>query len=455
MATWPQPLAVCQSLGKACATQFSGLYYFVPMNKIRKIWSTLGPGFLYAGAAIGVSHLVQSTKAGAQYGFTLLGIVIISNVLKYPFFEAGPRYAAATGENLIQGYQRIGKWAVWMFTMLTASTAFIIQAAVTIVTAALFSNLIGIDFTGLQASAILLAICGSILFVGQYKWLDTLIKWVVVLLTVATIIAFFKAQTVQTEISLWPSWVSSESAFVFLFALMGWMPAPVDIAAWHSIWTVEKQRESGSESPKTNLDRLKEALRDFHIGYWGTAVLAMIFLSLGALVLYANGVAFNPPSGAEFSKGFIQIYTDTLGSWTYPIIAFAAFAAMFSTTITVLDGAPRVADELVPALQGKQNNQQKLVYRITVVVIALGALLLIGMYAGKSAFGTLIKIATITSFVTAPLLGFLNFKLAFSDHMPQEARPSQVNKIVSIIGLVFLGSFALVYSLYVVGLVSF
>jgi len=417
------------------------------MNKIRKIWSTLGPGFLYAGAAVGVSHLVQSTKAGAQFGFTLLGVVILSNILKYPFFEAGPRYAAATGENLIQGYQRIGKWAVWMFTILTASTAFIIQAAVTIVTAALFSNLIGIEFTGLEASAILLAVCGTILFVGQYKWLDSIIKWVVILLSIASVIAFFRAQTINTDVSLWPEWVTTGTSFVFLFALMGWMPAPIDIAAWHSIWTVEKKQSQGGKLS------LKDALRDFHIGYWGTAVLAMVFLSLGALVLFANGVDIAGASGAVFSKKFISIYTETLGKWTYPVIAFAAFATMFSTTITVLDGAPRVANQLVPTLQGKPNADHKLVYRITIIVVALGALFLIWQYAGKEAFGTLIKIATITSFITAPLLGFLNFKLVFSRHMPDEAKPGMLNKVVGIVGLVFLGSFSVIYVLWLTGVI--
>jgi Mn2+/Fe2+ NRAMP family transporter len=54
----------------------------------------LGPGLLYAGAAVGVSHLVQSTRAGAQFGFALVAVVIISNILKYPFFQVGPRYSA-------------------------------------------------------------------------------------------------------------------------------------------------------------------------------------------------------------------------------------------------------------------------------------------------------------------------------------------------------------------------
>lgn len=419
------------------------------MSGIQKIWKTLGPGFLYAGAAVGVSHLVQSTKAGAQYGFTLLVVVIISNILKYPFFEAGPRYAAATGESLIQGYRKIGNWAVWLFSILTTSTAFIIQAAVTIVTAALFANLMGWDLSGLAASAILLVVCGTLLFVGQYKWLDSIIKWVVILLSIASIIAFFRAHSVETTRHLWPEWTFTASSFVFLFALMGWMPAPIDISAWHSIWTVEKKQSQGG------ILSLKEALRDFHIGYWGTAVLATIFLSLGALVLYANNVALDTPSGAEFSKKFISIYTETLGQWTYPIIAFAAFATMFSTTITVLDGAPRVADQLIPTLQGKANTGSKTVYRVTIIVVALGALLLIGQFAGKAVFGQLIKVATITSFLTAPVLGFLNYKLITSRHMPEEAKPGKSTRIIAIIGLVFLSSFAILYLLFLLGYIQF
>ena len=61
----------------------------------------LGPGLLFAGAAIGVSHLVQSTKAGAEFGFGLIWALILSNIFKYPFFLYGPKYAAATGESLL------------------------------------------------------------------------------------------------------------------------------------------------------------------------------------------------------------------------------------------------------------------------------------------------------------------------------------------------------------------
>ena len=36
------------------------------------LWKAIGPGLIWAGAAIGVSHLVQSTRAGADYGFQFI-----------------------------------------------------------------------------------------------------------------------------------------------------------------------------------------------------------------------------------------------------------------------------------------------------------------------------------------------------------------------------------------------
>ena len=36
---------------------------------------SIGPGLLYPGAAVGVSHLVQSTRAGAKYGLIMILVV--------------------------------------------------------------------------------------------------------------------------------------------------------------------------------------------------------------------------------------------------------------------------------------------------------------------------------------------------------------------------------------------
>lgn len=103
----------------------------------RSFWKALGPGVLFAGVAIGVSHLVQSTRAGAGYGLSLVGIVVLANVLKLPAFRAGPAYAAATGTSLLEAYRRQGLPALLLYALVTVGVMFTVLAAVTLVTAGL------------------------------------------------------------------------------------------------------------------------------------------------------------------------------------------------------------------------------------------------------------------------------------------------------------------------------
>ena len=72
---------------------------------MKQVIQKLGPGLLFAGAAIGVSHLVQSTRSGADFGFGLLWALLLIHLVKYPFFQYGPRYASATGESLLEGWR--------------------------------------------------------------------------------------------------------------------------------------------------------------------------------------------------------------------------------------------------------------------------------------------------------------------------------------------------------------
>ena len=78
-----------------------------PQLRCIAFFNRLGPGFLLAATSIGASHLVMSPKAGSLFGWQLLWLVTATHLFKYHAFEAGPRYAAATGESLIAGYLRV------------------------------------------------------------------------------------------------------------------------------------------------------------------------------------------------------------------------------------------------------------------------------------------------------------------------------------------------------------
>jgi len=402
---------------------------------MKKNWlKSLGPGLLFAGAAIGVSHLVQSTRAGADFGFGLLWALLLVNLFKYPFFQYGPRYASATGESLIDGYKKLGKGVLIFYYLLTFATMFTIQAAVTIVTAGLAANLFGITSDVTTWSIIITIICFTTLLIGKYKLLDNLIKIIIVVLTLSTIIAVSVALFSTTRsYEITQVFPKGTLEIGFLIAFLGWMPAPLDISVWHSLWAIEKRKDI-----KAGFDT-KQAIFDFNIGYGGTVFLAICFLSLGALVMFQSGNEFSSSAG-KFAQQIINLYTENLGSRTSIFIAIAAFTTMFSTTLTTLDASPRAMAKSTELLF---NKTFKANYLIWIMVLSSGTIIILTFFISNMI--TMVKIATILSFLTAPFYAIANFILISSKHTPKKWQPSTAMKIISYLGILFLIGFSLWY----------
>jgi len=392
-----------------------------------------GPGLLFAGAAIGVSHLVQSTRAGADFGLGIIWALLLVNLFKYPFFQFGPRYATATGESLLEGYLKLGKGVLTVYFIISLATIFTIQTAVTIVTAGLASSLFG-DFISIRLwTVIILAICLSLLIFGKYKLLDRLIKIIIITLTISTLVAVSMALFNNTNaLSFKQVLPENGLEIAFLIAFMGWMPAPLDIAVWQSLWSIEKNNETKSYTTKS-------ALFDFNVGYIGTIILGIGFVLLGTLVMFNSGETFSNKAGV-FSGQLIKMYTTSLGDWAYIIIGIAAFTTMFSTTLTTLDASPRAMAKTTQLLFNKAT---KFNYTFWIAVLTLGTICI--FFLLESEMGLLIKIATIVSFITAPFYAIINYKLISSKHTPKEWQPSKSLHVLSILGIAFLIGFSIWY----------
>ncbi|WP_297804054.1 Nramp family divalent metal transporter [uncultured Polaribacter sp.] len=394
---------------------------------------TLGPGLLFAGAAIGVSHLVQSTRAGAEFGFGLIWALIIVHIFKYPFFQFGPRYAAATGETLIEGYRKLGKGVLITYYILNFATMFTIQAAVTIVTASLASQLFGFNekLNLVDWSISLMIISILILVLGKYKLLDNLMKYIITILTISTILALGVALfTTKEAFDVTQIIPSGKIEITFLIAFLGWMPAPLDISIWHSIWSIEKDKTAFIKTKR------KDAIFDFNIGYISALFLGLCFLLLGALVMYKSGETFSN-KGTLFASQLINLYTKNLGEFSYIFIAVAAFTTMFSTTITTMDASPRVMNRTTKILFDKELKHG---YWFWILFLFLGTFLILKYFMNN--MGLLIKTATILSFLSAPFYAILNFKLITGKQTPKEHRPSIYLKVLSFLGIFFLISFS-------------
>ncbi len=407
---------------------------------LKRFYSLLGPGLLYGAAAIGVSHLVQSTRAGADFGFELMWILLAANILKYPFFEFGGRYVMATGDNLIKGYYDTGKWAILLLVIFTLITMFPIQAALTIVTAGLASNLFNSVLSPLSMSAVIMTLTLLILIIGRFKALDLIIKVVIVLLSLTTIAAVILAVISGTsgETGFMGSFdVTNKTHLYFLIAFIGWMPAPIDLAVWSSLWNQAKNKHMKIKPT------LNEVLFEFRIGFFGTMLVAACFLTLGALVMHGSGETLSP-SGSIFADQLIRMYTSNIGSWAYPIIAIAALTTMLSTTFTVTDAYPRVlrtiTQLLIPYAKSKGD---RLPYIIWIVILSLGGLYLI--YLAGHSMRFMVDLATSLSFITSPVLAYINFRIITSKKVPVQFQPGTFMRVWSWTGIIFLSIFTLVY----------
>jgi Mn2+/Fe2+ NRAMP family transporter len=406
---------------------------------------SFGPGLLWAAAAIGVSHLVQSTRAGAEAGFALWWVILLALVLKYPFFEFGPRYAAATGESLVEGYLRVGRWALWLYVAITLATAVIIQIAVVLFTAFLFRYVLALSWPPAVVAAAVIAACAGLLMIGRFRALDVTIKVVIALLSVSTLIAATVAlpRADLGTLAPWPLGAGDAVTFAFLLALMGWMPSAIDISVWSSLWTLAKNRASGSRAS------VRHALLDFRIGYVGTGVLAFAFVVLGAGVMFRSGAAFSA-QGTQFSVQLVDLYAETLGGWLRPVVLAAVVTTMFSTALTVVDGFPRALARAFHVLAWgttQPGDDEGPAYWIAGAVLGVVSVVVIAAFIGT--LTTMVDFATIVSFLTAPVLGYLNLRAVTAPGFPAEHRPGRALLALAWVGLILLGGTALVYAVWV------
>ena len=404
----------------------------------KHLLKAFGPGILFASTCIGVSHLVQSTRAGADFGYGLVLFIVAALVFKYPFFEFGSRYAAATKKSLLEGYLAEGKWVLWVYFILSLGSMFTVTAAVTFVTAGMLNNLTGLTIDPAFVSGSILLFCVLILAVGKYGLLDSLLKIEGTVLLVSTLVAFIaavaKGRATPIE-GFIPKELTERNSLIFVIALMGWMPTAVDLSTWNSLWAIERMKQTGYR-PKLN-----EVLFDFKFGYGVTAILAICFLTLGANVMYGTGVELSGNS-TIFADQVVTLFTDALGGWSYLIIATAAFSTMFSTTITVVDGFGRAMGETVRLLFFKDANART-TYNWMMITVAIISFIFILVLSSN--LKDLVDLATTLSFVIAPVIAFINYKVIMSNKIDAAYRPKPWLKNLAIAGLIFLSVFALIY----------
>ncbi|TCP96226.1 Mn2+/Fe2+ NRAMP family transporter [Cricetibacter osteomyelitidis] len=402
------------------------------MSKLFKGFGQFGPGIIMASSCVGGSHIIASTQAGAYYGYQLALFIIAVNLLKYPFFNFAFSYSHQHNKNLLQGYAEKGKGYLWVFLAFNLFATVVNIAGGTLLSAVLLAMLLPVELPLNVLNIIVILSFMALLFYHQYQNLDRVSKTIMLLLTVITAVALLVAlqqpSKPVTVTFIEPSpWTLS--AIPFLIALMGWMPAPMELSVSSSLWVTEKIKQDPNYRHKSKLD--------FNTGYIVTIILALMFMTLGALVQY--GKEITPLSGGKFIHQFVDMYALSIGEWSRRLMALLAFICIYGTTIVAVDGYSRCNQQAVGLLLDRPQSAvifSEKILRYWIIAACLVAFVIIQFFSG--AIGKMVPFAMTASFVSAPVFAWLNLSLVKRREQPQWLWWLAICGLLYLIAMVFL-----------------
>lgn len=77
-----------------------------------RAFRSIGPGLVFMLGALGPRDLVSNSVAGASEGTRLVWVLVAAVVVRLALLDSTARYVMATGESLIAGCGRLGRWIV-------------------------------------------------------------------------------------------------------------------------------------------------------------------------------------------------------------------------------------------------------------------------------------------------------------------------------------------------------
>ena len=338
---------------------------------------SLGPGIVVSGSIVGSGEILLTAGLGAVAGFTLLWWVLFSCWIKSLIQAELARYVVTSGDTYLRTLNRMPgrirlprrwdkggtarepiSWPIWLGLIgfipgLLTSGGIIGGAgqALGLLLEPFVPNLGGGWATVLAAMIVML-----LLGTGRYGRLEKILVVMVMSFTFATIVCAFLMQATEYQATLEDIVTGLQFDFpveyiVLAIGMYGATGVASGEIAAYTYWCVEKGYPSfvggDRDDPGWTL-RAKGWIRVVQMDVWVTVVIltfaTLAFYFLGAGVLHRLGLQ---PQGTETIRTLANMYTSTLGVWSYWLFIFAAFFILFSTVLSGLGAGSRSFPDLL------------------------------------------------------------------------------------------------------------
>ncbi|MGH3490116.1 MAG: Nramp family divalent metal transporter [Actinopolymorphaceae bacterium] len=321
-----------------------------PPSGWRASLSYLGPGLIVSASIVGSGELIATTALGAQAGFALLWMVIISTTVKVALQIELARWTISTGEPALSGFNRVpprfGRigWVNVMWVLLALSKVLQLGGIVGGVAVAFsimlpFGDPLGKTSLGIWTAIIVLGTI-ALLYSNRYSLIERGAFVLVVVFSVLTVVIAFGLPFTpfaydSSEILGGLAFRIPAGAVGAAVAMFGITGVGADEVTFYTYWCVEKGYarwvgpNDGSEAWVRRANGwIKVMYKDAMVSWVIYTFSTLAFFIMGAAVLHPQGLA---PEGNEMLTTLSRMYTDTLGEWATIGFLVGAIAVLGST----------------------------------------------------------------------------------------------------------------------------
>lgn len=378
--------------------------------------SSLGPGIITAAIVFGPGKMTITSKLGANYGFSLLWLVVIAIYFMILYANMASRIGIATNQSLLQTIRL--KWG--NVASITVGLGVFLVA-----TAFQAGNSIGVGIaiaevthTPVNFWVILFNLAGmSLLFFRSfYKILEKLMIALVGLMLFAFLVTLFmiKPDPSQVITGFVPSIPDGSTGLVIAFMASCFSI----IAAFYQSYLIQERRRL---NPST-IFKSNESVTGIII----LGILVIVVLICAAAVLHAKGQPVN--SALDMAKALEPMF----GEFASVLFLAGLFGASFSSLV----GNASIGGTLMGDALGygyRLNN--KVVKYLIAVVMGIGASIAIAF--GKLPLKLIVVAQSVTIFIV-PFIGIALYAIANDEQIMGSQKNTPLQKIMTGIGLTII-----------------
>ena len=406
-----------------------------PPHTFGAIFRRIGPGLILASAIVGSGELIATTLLGAENGYSLLWLILVSCAIKIVVQNELGRYAIATGETTLEAFDRVPgprwrvSWVVWLWFAMVMMAMFAVGGMMGAIAEVLNSI-----FPPISINVwvwIVNVVTVVLLVVGRYALVEKVSMGLVVAFTILTVscaVLLFK----RPEYFSWTELISGlsfhlpQGGFVTAVTVFGITGVGATELVMYPYWCIEKgyTRFTGTRD-KTSAwrNRAHGWIKVMGVDVLNSMVIytfaTIAFYLLGAGVLHGMGVL---PRGTEMVSMLSNMYTETLGPWSRNLFLAGAVAVFYSTVFASTAGHSRLfADFLgIVGAYDKRNYPARLTVTRIFVVILLFLPSMTFMFLQEPVL--MVKIGGVAEASMLPVIGFSTIYLRYA-HLPKAILP--------------------------------